>query len=128
MLGELTGVLEPLGKYKSDTWTLEMVREELTDLCDLDILNPTEKPTICQIRCADKGHYLRLANCACRPSAILVGMCISGRYRWVAKAARDILHGEEITINYGKRSLRGKSCLCIDYVHGNLDDVSAGKH
>ncbi|KIW54625.1 hypothetical protein PV05_06974 [Exophiala xenobiotica] len=109
ILGELTGVLEPLGRYRSDTWTLEMVRE------DLDDQNHHQHDLrVCQIRCADKSSYFRLANHACRPSVRLVGKPISGRYRWVFIAARHILHGDEITGNFGKRSLRGTNCLCID--------------
>jgi hypothetical protein len=120
-LGVFSGVLEPLKKSTSDKWTLQLVREDLSDSGDFGSQNPSAKPIVGLIRCAEKGSYLRLANYACRASATLVGMHISGRYTLVAIATKNILHGEEITINYGKGSLGGSKCLCIDCVDKQPD-------
>lgn len=106
IIGELAGELVPLGTYQ-DGRTLELVRGDLP-----------EEPRVCQIHCGNKGSIFRLLNHHCQPNTRFCGMTISGRYRMMVKAARDILNGDKMTVHYGS-DFWGKQCPCD--AHTNLE-------
>ena len=116
IIGELVGELEPVGKFRTNKWVVDVVRE------DLDGQDLQDKSVVCQISCRETGNFYRLVNHGCKPNVILVGMRISGRYRWVYKAARHIFHNEELTANFTKQSLGGP-CLCVDCVQQRGDNT-----
>ena len=100
IIGQLTGKIVPSNSY-SDGWSLELVRADIS-----------EEPVVCQIHCADTGNYFRLMNHSCKAAARFRGMRVSGKYRVMVEAVRDIRDGEEITVFYGKDYLAGRKCLC----------------
>ena len=99
LIGFLTGKLAPVGTFQ-DGWVLDVVREDLNE------------ETVCQVHCANVGNYLRLLNHSCKPSARFSFRKVSGKYRVMVLASRDIYDGEEVTVGYGKEYLSGMRCLC----------------
>ncbi|KIX92576.1 uncharacterized protein Z520_11752 [Fonsecaea multimorphosa CBS 102226] len=99
-IGELTGELVPPGTFTE--WCFELKR-------------PDTDSFVCQLYCGKQGNFLRLLNHGClssSPAAEFVVMKVSGRYRVMVKAARDIQHGEEITAFCGKGFMKKGECLC----------------
>ena len=103
IIGQLTGELAPLGTY-NDGWTLELARG--------DLLN---EPSVCQIHCANTGNCFRLLNHHCSSNARFHEMAVSGRYRMMVKAVRDIRDGEEITVRYGRGYWGEGGCPCDEH-------------
>jgi hypothetical protein len=98
-IGVLSGEIVPTGTRRGNM---------IMDFNHPDILY---EPVVCQIDFAQRGHYLRLVNHSCRPSARVKVMRVSGQYRFIIIAARDIYDAEEITADFKRQSLDG-SCLC----------------
>ncbi|KAM7208964.1 hypothetical protein V8F20_000842 [Naviculisporaceae sp. PSN 640] len=92
LLGELVGELVPLGTYRSTAdWTIQFRRPDLDD-------HP-----VAEIYTRDVGNWVRKVNhCSTQPSAVFKVMKISGRWRQMLEALRDIKDGEEITAKYGR--------------------------
>lgn len=92
LLGELVGQLVPLGTYRSTAdWTIQFRRPDLDD-------HP-----VAEIYTRDVGNWVRKVNhCSTQPSAIFKVMKISGKWRQMLVALRDIKDGEEITAKYGR--------------------------
>lgn len=100
IIGEITGEVVPLGTY-NDGRTLELVRGDF----------PGEPP-VCQIHCGNKGSVFRLLNHHCQPNTRFCGMTVSGRYRMMVKATRDIRDGEQMTVYYGPDFWGKEKCPC----------------
>ncbi|UPX09315.1 uncharacterized protein EKO05_0000006 [Ascochyta rabiei] len=102
VIGQLSGKLVPPGTY-SVSWTLDVARPDISG-----------EPTVCQIYAGESSNCLRLVNHSCRASARLRLMKVSGFWNYVIEASRDMRHGEQVTVNFGKRFLReqGIKCCC----------------
>nr|MDZ8063522.1 SET domain-containing protein [Nostoc sp. EkiNYC01] len=100
MIGQLLGELAPLDTY-DDGWALELARSD----------HPS-RPSVCQIYCKMKGNYFRLLNHDCDSNAAFTGRVISGQFRSIVTAKREIRDGDEITVDYGREYWRGRKCLC----------------
>ncbi|KAK4211814.1 hypothetical protein QBC37DRAFT_289433 [Rhypophila decipiens] len=92
LLGELVGVLVPLGTYSDTTeWTILFRRPDLDD-------NP-----VAEIYTREMGNWIRKVNhSSTQPSCAFKVMKISGKWRQMLVALRDIRDGEEITAKYGR--------------------------
>lgn len=90
--------------FNESPFTIDLVRSDMDDA-----------PIVAQICARNEGNVSRFVNHRCRePSARLEGMAISQRYRVVLSAVKDIYHGEEITVNFGRNFRIGESCSCQD--------------
>jgi hypothetical protein len=89
ILGELVGELVPLGSCAGD-WTMALHRPDLDD------------EPVADIYPRRMGNWVRKVNHSTNPSAMFRVMKISGRWRQMLVAIRDIGDGEEITAKYGK--------------------------
>ncbi|KAI1382525.1 uncharacterized protein F4822DRAFT_194136 [Hypoxylon trugodes] len=97
-IGQITGRFELPGRYQ-DGWALE-------------ITIPYTMKAI-HLYTREEGNLFRLINHSCRPSADLVLEKISGKWRAIVKAKRDIFCDEAITIDWGLQSLPANTlCLC----------------
>jgi len=92
LLGELLGELVPLGTYQSTAdWTIQFRRPDLDD------------EPVAEIYTKEIGNWIRKVNhCSTQPSAVFEVMKISGKWRQMLRAVRDIKDGEEITAKYGR--------------------------
>ena len=74
------------------------------------------EPTLAVINCQLFGNWAHKANHSCDKNtcAIFRGMLISGRFRIMLVAARDIFDKEKITVHYGNQYWVGhrKNCAC----------------
>ncbi|KAL2020204.1 hypothetical protein VTK56DRAFT_8630 [Thermocarpiscus australiensis] len=102
ILGELVGELVPVGTHAAD-WTMELRRPDLDD------------QPVAEIYPRRMGNWVRKVNHSTNPSAAFRVVKISGRWRLMLVAARDVADGEEITAKYGRGFLRG---LPYDVVEG----------
>ncbi|KXX82632.1 Lysine-specific demethylase 4E [Madurella mycetomatis] len=93
MLGELVGELVPLGAFVRE-WTMELRRPDLDD------------EPVAAIYPRRMGNWVRKVCHSTEPSAEFRMMKISGRWRQMLVATRDIGDGEEITAKYGKGFLK----------------------
>ncbi|ETN44767.1 uncharacterized protein HMPREF1541_10437 [Cyphellophora europaea CBS 101466] len=98
-IGVLSGEIVPTGTHHG-TMIMDFNHPDI--LCE---------PVVCQIDFAKRGPCLRLSNHSCRPSARVKAMKVSGQYRLIMTAARDIYDAEEITVDFKRSSLDGP-CLC----------------
>ena len=101
ILGELLGEFVPLDTF-NDGWAMEFRRPDLSD------------EPVAQIYSKKMGNWVRKVNHSCDPSAEFKVMKISGTWRQMIVAVRDISHDEEITAFCGTNFLRGqeKTCVC----------------
>jgi hypothetical protein len=90
ILGELVGELVPLGAFPGD-WTMDFCRPDLDD------------EPVAAIYPRRMGNWVRkVCHASTNPSAVFRVMKISGRWRLMLVAARNIGDGEEITAKYGR--------------------------
>ncbi|KAH7249597.1 hypothetical protein B0J15DRAFT_596456 [Fusarium solani] len=102
VLGQLTGRLVPADTHPHNSlWIVEMRR--------LDIRGD---PIVCQIDVGGVASTFRNLNHSCRSSARMIPRRASGRWIMAVEATRDIRHGEQITINFGKAFLRNQGLRC----------------
>lgn len=102
VLGQLTGRLVPADTHPYNSlWIVEMRR--------LDIRGD---PIVCQIDVGGVASTFRNLNHSCRSSARMIPRRASGRWIMAVEATRDIRHGEQITINFGKAFLRNQGLRC----------------
>jgi hypothetical protein len=99
ILGELLGEFAPLDTYDNG-WAMEFTRPDFRN------------EPIAQIYAREMGNWVRKVNHSCDPSAKFRVMRISGWWRQMLVAVRDIIHNDEITASCGRGFLRGKECLC----------------
>ncbi|KAK3331080.1 hypothetical protein B0H66DRAFT_466016 [Apodospora peruviana] len=104
MLGELVGEIVPLGTYSSmGDWTMEFRRPDL------------DHEPVAEIYPRAMGNWVRKVNhCSTMPSAVFQVMKISGRWRQMLIALRDIKDGEEITAKYGQGFMRGQPYSLVE--------------
>jgi hypothetical protein len=100
ILGELLGEIAPLDTFNDD-WTMVLTRRDLDE-------------PIAQIWTKEMGNWVGKVNHSCEPSAKFCDMRISGLWRPMLIAIRDIPLGSEITASCGTNFLRsqGKVCHC----------------
>ncbi|KAL2132000.1 hypothetical protein VTI74DRAFT_4332 [Chaetomium olivicolor] len=101
ILGELVGELVPPGASCGD-WAMELRRPDLDDQVVADIY-PRRM-----------GNWVRKVNHSTDPSAVFRVMKISGRWRQILVAMRNIVDGEEITAKYGKGFLKGQPYSVVE--------------
>ncbi|PVH72525.1 hypothetical protein DL98DRAFT_520434 [Cadophora sp. DSE1049] len=101
ILDEFCGEVVPLDTHK-DGWPMEFIRPDLND------------EPVAQIYPKEQGNWVRKVNMSHEPSAEFRVMKISGWWRQMLVAIRDIPHGSEITASCGRNFLKGqgKECLC----------------
>lgn len=101
ILGELLGEVLPLDTHH-DGWPMEFIRPDLED------------EPVAQIYPRNMGNWVRKVDHSCDPSAVFRVLKISGWWRQMIIALRDIPHNGEITAFCGRNFLRGqgKECTC----------------
>ncbi|KIW25500.1 uncharacterized protein PV07_08666 [Cladophialophora immunda] len=87
VIGVFAAELIPLDTRHHDGWALELVRDDIGG-------------SVCQVYARDMGNSFRLLlNTAARESnAKFASTVVSGKWRIMVVATRDILDGEEITV------------------------------
>jgi hypothetical protein len=104
ILGELVGELVPLGSCAGD-WTLTLRRPDLED------------EPVADIYPRRLGNWVRKVHHSADPSAVFRVMKISGRWRQMLVAVRDIGDGEEITARYGKGFAGAQPYSLVEGLH-----------
>ncbi|KAK3943956.1 hypothetical protein QBC46DRAFT_253130 [Diplogelasinospora grovesii] len=109
ILGEAVGQLVPFGVYDEE-WCLPIHRPDVGN----------RGTPLAEIYSAKEGNWVRkVRHNPEDPSAAFKMMKISGRWRNMLIAARDIEDGQEITAMYGKGYKRGdKPANCYSYIEG----------
>lgn len=111
LLGELVGELVPPGyfneKGRMDEWTMEFRRPDLRD-----------GEAVAEIWPKETGNWVRKVNhSANSPSAEFRTMKISGRWRVMLVAIRDVRDGEEITARFGRGYVKGEKYGVVEGLH-----------
>uniref|UniRef100_A0A8H7NQ77 SET domain-containing protein n=1 Tax=Bionectria ochroleuca TaxID=29856 RepID=A0A8H7NQ77_BIOOC len=102
IIGQLTGRLVPRDSHPYNSlWIVEMRRFDLEG-----------DPIVCQIDVGGSASTFRNLNHSCRSSARFIPRRASGRWIMAVEATRDVRHGEQITINFGKAFLRNQGIRC----------------
>ncbi|CAH0051642.1 unnamed protein product [Clonostachys solani] len=102
IIGQLTGRLVPKDSHPYNSlWIVEMRRFDLEG-----------DPIVCQIDVGGPASTFRNLNHSCRSSARFIPRRASGRWIMAVEATRDVRHGEQITINFGKAFLRNQGIRC----------------
>ncbi|KAK3311440.1 uncharacterized protein B0T15DRAFT_521481 [Chaetomium strumarium] len=104
ILGELVGELVPLGACAGD-WTMTLCRPDLDD------------EPVADIYPRRMGNWVRKVNHSTNPSAAFMVMKISGRWRQMLVAIRDIGDGEEITAKYGRGFFKRQPYSLVEGLH-----------
>ena len=104
ILGELVGELVPPGACAGD-WAMALRRPDLDDEPVADIYPRT------------MGNWVRKVCHSSDPTATFRVMKISGRWRQMLVAVRDIRDGEEITAKYGKGFLKEQPYSLVEGLH-----------
>ncbi|KAK4125076.1 hypothetical protein N657DRAFT_655196 [Parathielavia appendiculata] len=104
ILGELVGELVPLGSCAAD-WTMALHRPDLDD------------EPVADIYPRRMGNWVRKVSHNTNPSAMFRVIKISGRWRQMLVAIRDIGDGEEITAKYGKGYLKEQPYSVVEGLH-----------
>jgi hypothetical protein len=99
-IGELVGELLPLASH-DDGMAIEFSHPDIQG-----------SPPVCELYCKSRSNWLRLVNHACSPCARYEVACVSGRVRMLLRAVQDIVHGMEITTDYGSVYRSKLVCLC----------------
>lgn len=100
LLGEFVGKFVPLGKFR-DNWSIIFTRPDLND------------DPVAELHARDVGNWVRKVNHACKPATRFEVRKISGQWRQMLVAIRDICPGDEITVSYGGGGVVPKNkCLC----------------
>ncbi|GKT51082.1 uncharacterized protein ColSpa_11263 [Colletotrichum spaethianum] len=103
VIGQLCGELVPAGTYPTNSsFVIEVARPDISD-----------ETVVCQIYMGNVGNCFRLLNHSCRASARLRVIRVSGHWVSAVEALRSIRHGEQITVNFGKRFLRNQGLRCV---------------
>ena len=92
----------------------ELVAPEKYGQHAMEVKRPDIQAHVCQMYFGKRGNNLRLINHGCQdsnPPAEFRIMQISGRYRMMVVARRNILDGEEITAFCGSGYMK-EQCLC----------------
>ncbi|KAG7428722.1 putative AC transposase [Fusarium oxysporum f. sp. raphani] len=103
-LGELVGELAPID-YHTDGWAADLSRNDLSPKGD-DV-------AWCQIYTRYMGNWVRKVNHSCEPNCAFVSFNISGRWRLMLQASRQIKRNSWILADYGQDYWTdGRRCLC----------------
>ncbi|KAM5350556.1 hypothetical protein ACJ41O_007061 [Fusarium nematophilum] len=102
VLGQICGRLAPSGTHHHNTsGVMDMQRPDIAG-----------EPVVCQIYIAEASNCFMTLNHCCRASARVRPLRVSGHWICAIEATRDIRHGEQITVNFGKRFLRNQGLRC----------------
>ncbi|GKT71791.1 lysine-specific demethylase 4c-like protein [Colletotrichum tofieldiae] len=102
IIGQLCGKLVPAGTYPTNSsFVIEVARPDISD-----------ETVVCQIYMGNVGNCFRLLNHSCRASARVRVIRVSGHWVSAIEAVKSIRHGEQITVNFGKRFLRNQGLRC----------------
>lgn len=104
ILGELVGELLPLGSCRGD-WMMVLRRPDLDD------------EAVAEIYPRRMGNWVRKVNHNTNPSATFKAIKISGRWRQMLVAIRDIADGDEITAKYGKGFFKKQPYSVVEGLH-----------
>jgi hypothetical protein len=103
-LGELVGELAPIGYY-TDGWAADLSRNDLSPDGD-DV-------AWCQVYPRYMGNWVRKVNHSCEPNCSFESWNISGRWRVMLRASRQIKRDSWILVDYGQDYwTEGRRCLC----------------
>lgn len=109
LIGQLSGRLQPAGTYAANSlWVVEMHRPDMAAPGD----DAGPAPPICQIYVGGAASVFRNMNHCCRASVRMLPVKASGVWVMAVEAVRDIRHGEQLTVNFGKRFLRDQGLRC----------------
>ncbi|RMJ07117.1 hypothetical protein CDV36_013275 [Fusarium kuroshium] len=102
VMGQICGKIVPSGTYPhNSSWVMDMHRPDIDG-----------EPVVCQIYVAGPSNSFIHLNHHCRASARVRPLRVSGHWICGIEAVRDIRHGEQITVNFGKRFLRNQGLRC----------------
>jgi hypothetical protein len=104
ILGELVGELVPLGS-SAPGWSMVLCRPDLED------------EAVAEIYPARMGNWVRKVKHSTNPSAEFKTMKITGRWRLMLVAVRDINDGEEITAKYGNGYMKDQPYSLVEGLH-----------
>ncbi|KAH7302814.1 hypothetical protein B0I35DRAFT_366073, partial [Stachybotrys elegans] len=109
ILGELTGMLAPLGKYE-DGWAAVLMRDDLPH-------SKGKWVPFCLVYPRHIGSWVRKVNHSCEPNCLFQSMPVSGRWRVMLISIKPIKRGEWILVSYGEEywktaAKEGEKCLC----------------
>ncbi len=104
ILGELVGELVPPGACAGD-WTMALRRPDLDD------------EPVADIYPRQMGNWVRKVSHSSDPSATFRVLKISGRWRQMLVATRNIGDGEEITAKYGKGFQKEQPYSLVEGLH-----------
>jgi len=104
ILGELVGELVPVGSCAGD-WTMALRRPDLDD------------EPVADIYPRRMGNWVRKVNHSADPSAMFRVMKISGHWRQMLVAIKNIEDGEEITAKYGKGFTKHQPYSLVEGLH-----------
>ncbi|KAJ4318425.1 hypothetical protein N0V84_006848 [Fusarium piperis] len=102
VMGQICGKIVPNGTYPhNSSWVMDMHRPDIDG-----------EPVVCQICVAGPSNCFLNLNHHCRASARVRPLRVSGHWICGIEAIRDIRHGEQITVNFGRRFLRNQGLRC----------------
>lgn len=102
VMGQICGKIVPSGTYPhNSSWVMDMHRPDIDG-----------ETVVCQISVAGPSNCFLHLNHHCRASARVRPLRVSGHWICGIEAVRDIRHGEQITVNFGKRFLRNQGLRC----------------
>lgn len=104
ILGELVGELVPLGS-SAPGWSMVLCRPDLED------------EAVAEVYPARMGNWVRKVKHSTNPSAEFKTMKITGRWRLMLVALRDINDGEEITAKYGNGYMKDQPYSLVEGLH-----------
>ncbi|KAK3298203.1 uncharacterized protein B0H64DRAFT_384419 [Chaetomium fimeti] len=104
ILGELVGELVPVGS-SAPGWSMVLRRPDIED------------EAVAEICPARMGNWVRKVRHNTNPSAAFKTMKITGRWRQMLVALRDISDGEEITAKYGNGYLKDQPYSLVEGLH-----------
>ncbi|KAF7557270.1 hypothetical protein G7Z17_g809 [Cylindrodendrum hubeiense] len=102
VIGQLGGKLVPADTHAHNSlWVVGMHRPDIS-----------RESNVCQIYVGATSNCFRNLNHCCRASARMRPLRASGSWVMAVEAVRDIRHGEQLTINFGKKFLRDQGLRC----------------
>jgi hypothetical protein len=113
ILGEYTGIMLPIDKSLTNDQTVYQFGINIGKLQSVTKFGPTQP--MCWVDATRKGSVFRFMAHSCNPNAVVVEARCGLHNRILSvRTLRDILPGEEITINYGSEwfSTSEQPCYC----------------
>ncbi|RBA10305.1 hypothetical protein FPRO05_06241 [Fusarium proliferatum] len=116
LVGELVGEIAPIGTF-TDGWAADLSRDDLS---------PDGANVVwCQVYPRYIGNWVRKVNHSCESNCKFVSSNISGRWRVMLQATREIKAESWILVDYGKEYW-AESCSCLCGTQSCINNGDAG--